>query len=261
MGPGAKAPSRQRRELTLAAILFHGQRCAREVVAVIVLVLVDGEGARCLGAEEPHILGMLRDRLGLARTADVTVHANDAVALRHNDVQIVADEQDADTARVANAPDKVVQLRLARVVDAAHRLIENEELGLPQERACENDALKLAARELRELLADHACRADLAEGGFSLRRRVLAAEREKARDGHGNCRIAIEALGGVSDGQTVAARDCSAIGAFQAEQDAHEGGLAGAIGADQRDDLARREIEVHALENGPAGAREVHVAS
>ena len=87
-----------------------------------------------------------------------------------------------------------------------------------------------------------------------------AAECEKAGDRHGDCRIAVEALGRIADREARTSRDRAAVGPLEAEQDAHERRLAGAVRTDQRDDLAWREIEVDAFEDRAARTREVDVA-
>ncbi len=89
-------------------------RVAREVVAVVVMVLVDGEGAGLLGTEQARVLGMLSHGFRHARAADVAVQADDAVALGHDDVQVVRDQQHAEAAGVAQATDERVELRLRR---------------------------------------------------------------------------------------------------------------------------------------------------
>ena len=87
---------------------------------------------------------MLGHRLGNARAADVTVEADDAVAARHDDVQIVRHEQHAEATLVAKACDQVVELGLAGEVDALHRLVEHQQIGIAKERASEHHALQLA---------------------------------------------------------------------------------------------------------------------
>ncbi len=83
-------------------------RLAGQIMAMIVMVVIDAERARGLGSEQAHIFGMLRHCLRDARAADVVIEADDAVALRHDDVQVVRDEQHAETARVAQAADEGV---------------------------------------------------------------------------------------------------------------------------------------------------------
>src|SRR5581483_8595780 len=73
-------------------------RLARQVVPVVVMVVVEAEGARRLRPEEARILRMLSHRLGNARAAHMAVETDDAVALRHDHVQVVRDEQNAEAA-------------------------------------------------------------------------------------------------------------------------------------------------------------------
>lgn len=70
-------------------MLARGVRRTSDVVAVVVLVAVDGERARSTLAEKPCIGRMLRDGLGDAGAADVMVEADDAIAPRHDDVEVV----------------------------------------------------------------------------------------------------------------------------------------------------------------------------
>src|SRR6478752_7663296 len=124
--------------------LARRMRDASNIVTVIVVVTVDRERAGGLRSEEACVGWVLGHRLGNARAADVTVETDDAVAARHDDVQIVRDEQHAEAALIAQACDQVVELGLARVVDALHRLVEHQEIGIAKERTREHDALQLA---------------------------------------------------------------------------------------------------------------------
>src|SRR5438034_667093 len=55
-------------------------RLARQIVPVVVVVVIEGKGARSLRAEQACILGMLRHRLRHARAAHMAVETDDAVA-------------------------------------------------------------------------------------------------------------------------------------------------------------------------------------
>ena len=72
------------------------------------------------------------------------VDAKDTVACRHHHVQIMADQQNAEPALVAQASDQVVKFRLAGGIDTTHRFIQHKQIGLPQECACQHNALALA---------------------------------------------------------------------------------------------------------------------
>src|SRR5262245_11436307 len=65
-----------------AAARMAGQRLAGQIVPMVVLMLIETEGARRLRTEQAGILGMLRHRLRHARAAHMPVEADDAVALR-----------------------------------------------------------------------------------------------------------------------------------------------------------------------------------
>src|SRR5499427_11161029 len=101
-------------------------RLARQVVPVVVMMLIKRERPGDLGTEQPGVLGMLGHRPRHARAAHVAVEADHAVALRHDDVQIVGHEEHAEAAFGAEPPDQGIKLRLARKVDAARRLVEHK---------------------------------------------------------------------------------------------------------------------------------------
>src|SRR5947207_12326596 len=58
-------------------------RLARQIVPVVVMVMVEGEGACCLRPEQARVLGMLRHRLRHAGAAHMAVEADDAFTLAH----------------------------------------------------------------------------------------------------------------------------------------------------------------------------------
>ena len=179
-------------------------RLAGEVVAVIVMVVIDGESARGLRAEQAHVFRMLRHRLRHARAADVTVEADDAVAARHDDVQVVRDEQHAEAGLVAQAPDQGVELGLAHVVDALHRLVEHQQAGLARQRAGQHDALQFAARQLAKLLITHVAGIDLAEDVADAFRALARAQHQEALDRHRDDGVDVEALRHIADAQILA---------------------------------------------------------
>src|SRR3546814_9724771 len=72
-------------------------RLAGKVVVVIVLVAVDREDIG-LRTEQAPELGVSRDLVRTAGTADMAVHAQHPVGRRHHHVQVVADHQDAAAA-------------------------------------------------------------------------------------------------------------------------------------------------------------------
>ena len=156
---------------------------AGQVMAVIVVVVIEAERARGLRAEQAGVLGMLRHRLRHARAAHVAVQADHPVALRHDDVQVVRHQQDAEPALGAQPADEGVELRLAGVVDAAHRLVQHQQVRRSDQRARQHHALQLAAGELRKLAFAKRPGADILEHAGAFVRAAAASQRHEARHG------------------------------------------------------------------------------
>ena len=190
----------------------------------------------------------------------MTVETDDAVGARHDDVQIVGDEQDAEAGLVAQAGDEVVEVRLARVVDALHRLVENQEVGSAQQCARQQHALQLAARQLAELLMADGFGVDVSQNLGDGMGAGAASQHQKALNRHRNDGVAVEALRNVADAQILAAMHGAAIGLLETQQHAHQGRLAGAVEADERDDLALADVEVDVEQQVTAVARDANAA-
>src|SRR6185437_1962239 len=103
------------------------------IVGMVVVVGVDGEAVD-RRAEERAIGGIAAHRVGMATAADVMIEADDAVGGGHHQMQVVRYQQHAAAPRVTQAPDEGEELGLAGDVDALHRLVEHQQLGLAQQR-------------------------------------------------------------------------------------------------------------------------------
>ena len=223
---------------------------------MVVAVVIEAEGAGGLRPEQARVLGMLRHRLRHARAAHMPVEADDPVALRHDDVQVVGDEQHAETLLGPQLADQVVELGLARVVDAAHRLVEHQHVGRADQRACEQHPLQLAAGEIRQLAIADPAGADVGEHALDLLVLGPPPELHEARDVDRDGAVELEALRHVADDETRLAHGLALVRALEPQQHPHQRGLAGPVGADQRHDLARRDIDVDALQDGAARPRQ-----
>ena len=136
------------------------------------------------------------------------VEADDAVALRHDDVQIVRHQQHAEAALGAQPADQRVELGLARIVDAAHRLVEHQHVGRADQRARQQHPLQLAAGELRQLAIAELAGADVGQHALDLLVLGPPPELHEARDGERDGAIDLEALRHVADDE---ARACARV--------------------------------------------------
>src|SRR5580658_1913819 len=132
----------------------------RRVVAVVVAMSVKREGVDG-HAEQGAIGGIAAHRLGMAAAADMVIEADDAVGRGHHQMEIMRDQQDPAPRLIADAADQREELRLPGDVDALRRLVEREKLGLAQQGARHQHALKLAASPRLERTAERVARGDL----------------------------------------------------------------------------------------------------
>ena len=99
---------------------------AMQVVAVVVVVVVDGQALGVL-AEQLDEGRVGADLLRVPRAAHMAIQADHLVGGAHHQVQVVRDHQYAAAMAVAQLSDQAVQLGLAGDVDALHRLIQHQQ--------------------------------------------------------------------------------------------------------------------------------------
>jgi hypothetical protein len=100
--------------------------CTGQVVTVIMRMLIERELGGGLGAKQAGVLGMACDCIRHARATDVAIEANNLVALGHDDMEIMADEEYADAALGANSSNQAVEFCFSGEVDAANWFIQNQ---------------------------------------------------------------------------------------------------------------------------------------
>ena len=199
------------------------------------------------------------------------VQAHHLVGGAHHQVQVMGDHQHAAAVAFAQRADQPVQRRLAGDIHTLHRLVEHQQFGLAQQGARQQYALQLAAGDLLQRVVEHVGRADFFQrgprhGGADARHQAqetLHAERQGG--------VHLQFLRHVADSQFRSAPDLAAVRLQQAQHDTNQGGLAGAVGANQRDDFARSHAQVHRVQGvlaveahaDPAQAQQViaHAAS
>ncbi len=146
---------------------------AVEGVGVVVVVTVDSEGAGGLGTEQAHVLGMLGDGFGTPE--------QQMWRLRHKTRSLEAmttcrsceTRSTPNAALVTQSADEGVEVGFPRVVDAANRFVENQEVGGGGQRAGEQHALQFGAGKFGQLLIEAAFGATSASSARKASRDVL----------------------------------------------------------------------------------------
>ena len=183
----------------------------------------------------------------------------DAVAQALHQIQLVGGEDDRHT-----CPGAVGEHRAHHVhrdgVEAGKRLVQDENVGVVDKRRGELDALLVAQGEVVELVAQALAETELLEqlgaallGGFAVDAVQLGQENKLVQD----LFLAVQAafLGHVADAaagvvvkRVPVEEHLARIGGEHTEGDAHRGGLAGAVGADEAVHLAVVDGKTHAVE-------------
>ena len=175
--------------------------------------------------------------------------------------------------RATSAPQGVGERLLALQVDPGGRLVEHEQVGLAGERAGDQHPLLLAAGQRGDAVPGLVGEADRLERGLdglpvgpaasgtNGRRRESRPEATTSRTEAGTPEAAVDPLRDEADAVPARANavergaeqpDLAAAGRDQAHHRADQRGLAGAVGAEDGDHLARRHGEVDAAQDRPA---------
>src|SRR5213078_404381 len=157
---------------------------------------------------------------------------------------------------IAELEDEVADLLATERIEAAHRLVEHDQLGVVHQGLGQPGALQHALAELLEALAARAAQADLLDqlvgaplAGPGRHAEQPAGEIAQLADGE----VVVE-VGRLGEKADLAPRPAAAErlaeqlraaggGADEAHQRADRGGLAGAVGADEAEDVAALDAE------------------
>jgi hypothetical protein len=142
-------------------ILAQGNDLARNIVAVVVVMVIDGKISRRAIAKEGHVIGVPAHRLGMPDAAYVVVETHHPVGGRHDQMKIVGHHEDTATMAVPDAPDNPVELCLPAHIDALCRFVEDKELGIADQGTGQQDAPCLATRKFLDRALQNLRRADL----------------------------------------------------------------------------------------------------
>ena len=131
--------------------------------------------------------------------------------------------------------------------------------GRRKNRAGQQRALQFAARQALQWLIQQMADANLRRRGSEpVLRGAFRQLQEPARSQRQSL-LHMEMLRHVADGERRVPLHAAAVGEHKTQRDPHQHGLPGAVGADQRDDLLRRDRQMHMVQDLPAVEREMDV--
>lgn len=188
------------------------------------------------------------------------VQAQHAVAACHDDVQVVADEQNAALARGPEFGNEIIELSLAFEINATRWFVEHDELGVAHQGARQKDALGFATREIGYLAIYQAASTHLIELRFARCAIQRPREAQKPTDSQRNGPIDFEPLGHIARAQIRPPDNFAAINVLKAEQHARHSGFTGTVWADQCDDFTGRHVHVDFVDHDATLAFEAQVA-
>ena len=210
---------------------------------------VDGDLLGGLTPEELQIGRVVAYHFGPTSAADMTVQAEHRVGGGHHHVQVVRDHQHRAAVSCAYRADQRIELGLPGDVHALHGFVEQQQLGVAQQRARQQQTLQFTAgdrcdRCLQQALNPHlgchlvhTCHVALCH--------LQETTRRKRQRG-----IDLQLLRHVADAQPLAPPDTAGGRLCEADQDLQQSGLARAVRADQREDLFLVQAQRNVFKNG-----------
>ena len=209
---------------------------------------------------------------------EAPVEAGELGDLLGDDADVVADEDEGDLALAIQVLEQRVEARLRLGIDAARRLVQDQKLGVRDQRAGDEDPLLLPGRQRADARAGLRGHADLAEhlgDAGALRRPDPAEQAERGHearrhdllDGGGEVGVEHGSLGHIAEAPPLPERrrrmteeaHVPAIGRQQSQHDAQERRLAPAVRPDDAEEVTRVHGEVDALEDGQLAVTDVDV--
>src|SRR3990170_2342032 len=212
---------------------------------------------------------LLGEHVGGAAKGDYLPVQEDGVVEIGGDAGEVVSGDEERLALVSQPLEQVDEVVLGGGVQAAEWLVQEKEGGLLGEGAGHEGAALLGARELADATVRQVGHADglqrlpgdVAIGGGRAAQRAeasIAAHEDDVEDGDGEAPVHLLGLRCIAEAESIwactGAEDAypAAPGLVQAQDEAQEGGLAGAVGSNQAGQTAGLYVEGDALQGGAA---------
>lgn len=212
---------------------------------MLMVVVMDVEADVVVGfREEAGEFGVAANGFRAALATDMAVEADDGVALRHDEVQVVRDHQHGKAEFGLRFVDDGVKAGEGAGVDAGGRFVEDDEVGFFQDGAGKEQALGFAAGEVLQAGGEFVGNAEFFEP------RALQGVGDvvqKAGGGDGQVGRGMEFLRNVGHVEAVFAPNAAAARAQFAGHQREQGAFARAVGADDGEDFPGHDAQVDVM--------------
>tara|TARA_B100001964_G_C13997777_1_gene493572 strand:- start:97 stop:579 length:483 start_codon:yes stop_codon:yes gene_type:complete len=134
---------------------------AMHVVIMIMVVVINAQFGRNAFAKQGYKFRVAGNSFRVTGATDMLIQANDLIGRGHDHVKIVRYHQHTASPLITKTADQGVKFRLTTDINALHRLIENQQTGIAQQCASQQDPLQFTTGNLLDRTVG-----DMSDTGF-----------------------------------------------------------------------------------------------
>src|SRR5690554_1486378 len=177
-----KSPSTESMMLMVTGSLnvHAGHNVTVQVMAMVVVVVIDRQRFSHLVAKGLNKRGVVRNIRRVAAATHVLVQADDLVGGRHDQVQVVGNHDHAAIELIPQLADQVIQGRLAVDIDALGGFIQHQEVRPPGQCPGQQQTLFLTARQMMHRGIQQVPHTGTLQGGLAFGLGTAAQQHEPA---------------------------------------------------------------------------------
>ncbi len=219
------------------------------------VIVVMPVNRQCMGgvtAEKGAVLRAFGHRAGRSVATDVTVETHHGVGGRHNDMQIMRNEQHAAVEPIAYFANQFIESDFTGEIHTLNRFVQNHQIGFADQRPGQQRPLKLAAGQTMNRCGLEIGDADLLQDGVDLMLGMRSGKPHQTPDGHGQCGIDLYPLRHIAHPQRGASLDPTLVRLNDSHQGLGGGALAASVGPNQGHDLAAPNRQINLPHQPPA---------